>query len=472
MTSASPTAQLPTLLPDTCGTSGPGGVATDSLIVLDYTLRDLFDLDSDGAPPPTYVCHPLGGPNQIVPSLTKFTYHYKFPGNETSTSHISAKLSAKVSLQRYCFLAGNMPVTILDPSPASDARTIISRLRHDQQPNVSIISDLDQLQLVPGIRIAVAIPTDRLSHLPHAVDPETHYELSSKRCLAQSGLPTPPSKVIDATLQPEHSYDTVQLQREASRMLELLQIQRLPFMLKLNQSHSGMGTLAIHSEMDRAQAKAIMSGLLPTMLQQLNTANYNLHTCSLVLQDFIAGPAVGLSFFVTSQGGAVFIICCEQHFNNSGYWVGGSASYSKQNVLRRKYSQVMEEAAQFLHRKGYYGPAGIDIMTDTSGTHYIIDLNPRITAVFHLGPLTGHFVRQGLDTATVIKNTFVCSREVFEDMFVREIQDSRLIITGWAHDEPSSLSYAAIVVAESNSLEVMSLVTRVKAFVLNTGECN
>ncbi|KAJ6789353.1 hypothetical protein PWT90_08762 [Aphanocladium album] len=468
MMSAAPTTQQSTQPAAAAGTVGPGGRPAVAPISLDYTMRQLFDQDSDGAPPPTFVHHPLPGGSPEASSSNKFTYHFKLPGSEAPTSHVSARLSGRVSSQRYCFSAGKMPVVILDPCQAHDAPSF-AQLREDQRPNMTTISDLGHLRLDPGSRIVVTIPTDWLSHLPHAVDPETHYELSSKRGLARSGLPTPPSTVIDVLLQPNHRCDPGELWSEASRMLELLEMQRLPFVLKLNQSHSGMGTLAVHCEKDRAHAKAVMSDLLPAMLQQLNTANHHLHPCSLVLQDYLVGPAVSLSFFVTPRGRAVFVICSDQHFNSSGYWAGGSAVYSKQDVLRTTFSAVMEEATQFLHRRGYCGPAGIDIMTDDSGTHHIIDLNPRITASFHLGPLTGHFVRRGLDAVTVMKEVFSGSREVFEEAFDREIRDGQLVVTAWAHDEPSSLSHAVIVVGERNLAATASLVTRVKVYKLGVG---
>ncbi|KAM4055711.1 ATP-grasp domain-containing protein [Hirsutella rhossiliensis] len=370
-----------------------------------------------------------------------------------------------------------MPVVIFGLDPASGGDTspadhanlyrTLSQLRHDQQPVLSLVADPARLRLASDSRIVVTRPDDCLTHLPHVVDPETHYVMLSKRGLARSSLRTTPSTVIDVLLPPEHMDDPVKLEGEVARMTKPLDMRRVPFMVKLNQSLAGKGTLPVRSEAERARAKALVGAQLRDALPQINAANHHLHPCSLVLQDFVTGGAVGLSLFVTPKGRAVFVVCSEQHFDEKGHWAGGSVSYPDQEALRRKYAQPMEETARFLHQNGYHGPAGIDIMTDGSGTQYIIDLNARITGSYHLGPLAGHFMQRGLAKARAIKAHFLCPRAVFEETFARDIKDGRLIITGWARDEPLSLSQGGVTVGGRDELETKGLIAKVQALAVS-----
>lgn len=457
------------------GTREAAVIASSSPIALDYTLHHLYSLDGNGASVPTLVFNASPAPDHGLSSPVKFAYHTSF--SSASTADPSQKLSPKTLPQRYAFSAGRMPVVIVgleppssrDPVPADhdNLYRAFSQLRHDQQPLLSILARPDQLVLPLNARIAVTRPIDCLAHLPHVVDPEAHYEMLSKRGLALSGLPTPPSTVIDALVRPEHVHDAVQLQAEVARMTTALDARPLPFMVKLNQSLAGKGIMAVRCEADRARTKAIVGAKLRAMLPQLNAVNQGLHPCSVVLQDYLVGAAVSLSLFVTPNGRAVFIVCSDQHFEDNGYWAGGSVLYADQKLLRQRYAQPMAEAARFLHDNGYYGPAGIDIMTDGSGAQYIIDINARITGSYHLGPLAGHFVRRGLWRATAVKKHFLCSRAVFEAKFVREIQQGHLIVTGWARDEALSLSQGAVTVGGRDAVDVESLLAKVQAHAIS-----
>ena len=137
--------------------------------------------------------------------------------------------------------------------------------------------------------------------------------LLSKRGLALSGLPTPPTQIIDTCFI--GSEDPMLLKQSIAQMVDSIDKHQLPFMVKLPQSISGMGNFAISTETERDQVKALFTAQLGAMLQQLNRFNHHLYPCSMVLQDFITGPVVALSLFVTKRGQARFIACCEQLFD-------------------------------------------------------------------------------------------------------------------------------------------------------------
>ncbi|OWT43392.1 solid-state culture specific protein [Pochonia chlamydosporia 170] len=154
------------------------------------------------------------------------------------------------------------------------------------------------------------------------------------------------------------------------------------------------------------------------------------------------------------KGRAIFVGCCKQKFNDEGQWAGGSISYAKQAEMRKLYSGSMEKAALFLHRKGYYGPAGIDILTSPSGEQYIIDLNVQITGTFNLGLVAGHFTKRGMNRAMVEAAYFSCSRVKFKEIFAREMREGRIIITAWTYNERLELSFGVFIIGGSTSGEI------------------
>ena len=67
-------------------------------------------------------------------------------------------------------------------------------------------------------------------------------------------------------------------------------------------------------------------------------------------------------------------------------------TYSAQARLASQYSELIQSTADFLRSNSYYGPAGINIMTDMAGVHDIVDLNPHSTGSFVPGCLRPHFL--------------------------------------------------------------------------------
>ncbi|KAH8423745.1 putative solid-state culture specific protein [Aspergillus melleus] len=454
-----------------------------SSIILDYTLRDLYSADSNDDPNTVLIYYPLQFGHNNEGTQAKFAYGYRVEEeDEVATSSLA--MAANMVPQRYAFSAGKMPLVILDfiapgqpggknskcsqeadhrPGHHLDFYRTFAQLQADQQPSVSFAKSPDSIELGLDAKIAVLLPTDCLSHLPHLISPETHYEILSKRGLAVSGLPTPPSRVID-TLLAEYEDPSV-LAKETARMTDAIDQHAVPFMVKLPQSISGMGTFAIISEADRAQVKALLITQLEVMLQQLNHTNQHLYPCSIVLQDFIDGPVVALSFFVTKTGQPKLVACCEQLFDEHSHWIGGSISYRQQAEYQRTFSALTNKVATFLHRKGYHGPAGIDIVTNrTTGEQMVIDLNVRVTGTFHLGPLTGHFTSRGFFEAALTTGDIFCSRDTFEGVFADEIREGSLIVSGWVHDESRLKSHAAITVGARDANHLREYLHRVKDF--------
>ncbi|KAJ6789355.1 hypothetical protein PWT90_08764 [Aphanocladium album] len=445
----------------------------EALIDLDCTLHDMYALDNDSESQPILIFDAQPLESYRMSSAVKFSYHFKLQED----LDVKTSLLAKNHVQRRAFVAGKMTVIVLEMGSSDskhhseeletgqiDIRRQFAQLKRDQQPTVDFVTRLDDVSLEPETVVAVMLPTDPIMHLPHLIDPEVHYEILSKRGLTRSGLTTPPSSVVDLLLPLEELDNPVSLKKEIDRMMESIDTHRMPFIVKLQQTVSGMGNLVARCDEDRGPIKKILETQMSAMLRQINPANYHLHPCSLVLQDYIQGTDVALSLFVTRKGRPIFVGCCDQRFDQQGHWDGGTISYGAQQALDQKYAKTVEPVARFLHGEGYYGPAGVDIVTDNRGIHHVVDLNPRITGTYHLGLLAGHFTKRGLRTAAVVSGYFSSSRAVFEDAFAREIRDGSLIITGWTHHCTMMLSCAAITVGGRHLLEMEKLAARVCAF--------
>ncbi|KAJ5173254.1 hypothetical protein N7492_005847 [Penicillium capsulatum] len=451
-------------------------------ITLDYTLRDLYSDNNDDDDQPVLVYYPLQFGYNHESSTVKFTYGYTLQ-DDTEKASSSNAMAANMVPQRYAFSAGQMPLVILDfhskhHSDTSkqttghlphrvDIRRTFNQLRPDQQPALTFATSPENISSDAETKIAVLLPTDCLSHLTHLVDPEIHYEILSKRGLALSGLPTPSTQVIDAHLI--NQTDPAVLKTEVLRMVESIDHCRLPFVIKLPQSISGIGTFPVTTETERSRVKETLTTNLGSMLQQLNPCNHHLYPCSILLQDFIAGPVVALSLFVTRKGQPRFVACCQQLFDKQGHWIGGSVAYKQQTELHKKYATIMEKVAAFLNRKGYHGPAGVDIVTDErSGEQLVIDLNVRVTGTFHLGPLKGHFTQRGLFEAAMTTGDISCSRDAFEERFEEEIRSGSMILSGWVHGELNQFNHAAITIAAKDSGELEEYFGRLRAAGLRT----
>lgn len=449
-------------------------MASNALITLDYTLCDLYRLDNKGTSLPILIFHRLAAKAHQTTLPTKFIYHPDLKTTDTTIEQGLIDLELRTLPQRYGFSAGRMPlimpkfdadygsVSKADPSYQADAYNTFTKLRRDQQPIVRF--SMNPIYMAPSDVIAVAEPSDFLSHLPHLVDPEMHYEILSKRGLALSGLPTPSSTVIDPLIRPEHVQDDAQLKQEITRMTQVIDTRRAPFVVKLSQSFSSRGVFEVSSDDEKAQVKEILSNQLRVTLAKLNPTNHHLYPSSLVLQDYIAGTTMALSLFVTQKGRLIFIACCKQQFNKQGHWAGASISYANQASLHKMYAQTMEKVAQFLHCKGYHGPAGVDIITNTSGQQFIVDINARVTGSYHLGPLAGHFLQRGLSMAAAITGYFPCSRTAFEGAFAVEIWQGALVITGWLYEDSMQMSYGSITVAGRDSSAMEMVLVKVRSF--------
>ena len=100
---------------------------------------------------------------------------------------------------------------------------------------------------------------------------------------------------------------------------------------------------------------------------------------SYIISEFIQDVHTTLdcSFYVTKSGRIIWIGVQECVIEDYGY-VAGRADWDLQKQYKQRiYDKFVVPVAEYLHKKGYFGIVGIDIITSPSGD-YLIDLNPRL----------------------------------------------------------------------------------------------
>jgi hypothetical protein len=444
-------------------------------ISLDHTLADLYAQDADASNLVAIFAYPSPRGQGTSESPLSKKYTYQTPLAPLATAEVVERRRLQYGPLKMTFAAGKMPVVFFDLNPDAkkrkgksshqlEATEVLNQLNPDQRPDLVFAPDSVDLKLPPNSKIVVLNPLDRLDHFPHAIDPEVHYSLLSKRGLALSDLPTPQTIVIDSLPVPLEGWSSEALEDEVDRMIHPICTRDLPFIVKVPQAAGGLGTFIIHTEDQRQSAQKVLQEEVRSMLQSVTSINGHLYTCCLVLQDILPGEVLPLSMFVTQSGRPIFIGCCTQAQDKMGFWLGGRMSYPQQSELEKRFADVMKKVANFLHGKGYYGPVGIDIMTDGEGRHKVIDLNARVAGSFALGCLRGHFQRLGLSEALVHSFSARCSQKDFKVNFQQEFDEGSFVVITWTSGFPGGLSSALVCMAAADQGQLERVISHVDSF--------
>ncbi|KAE8150731.1 solid-state culture-specific ATP-grasp domain protein [Aspergillus avenaceus] len=458
-------------------------------VELDRTLHDLYAEDNGD---PNNVAHviALAPPFQCAAPLPpNKKYIYQTPMAPRLDGDVYARICLGNGAQNHGFMSGPIPLYLFDidppqydvanlqiespPAARTDAHRVYNCLVPWQRPKLRFISDPQTFK--PSAPVSPYPPLDFLDKHACIVSQEAHYGLLSKRNLALSGLPAAPGTVIEGSLAPEEVQDEEKVARETQRMLDVVRARPTPFVLKFPQSLSGQGVFVMSDEESKASRMPFLEGEVARMIRTLTPENAVLSPVSLVIQAFIPGNYTrNLSLFITHAGRPIFISCAEQFLDDEGIYRGSILDYHAQEELEGQYKDTIEKVAAHVHKQGFYGPMGADVMTDPStGTQYIVDLNVRITGDYMMGPLRGHFLeRRGLAVSYLITPLVVLGdRDAFEERFESEMMEGRMIVIGWVRGKGGRsgkhvYSVASVVIGGRDREHALELVGRVNALAL------
>jgi hypothetical protein len=145
------------------------------------------------------------------------------------------------------------------------------------------------------------------------------------------------------------------LESHISRLLSQISEQRLPFVLKNQQTFGGGGTFVVSSPEDLSELKRTLSTqTLPKLLSQVNSSNAHLKPATLIISEMIEDPLGdwGLTFFVTRTGDCIFLAVTEQVVDSTKAWIGSTISYTAQDSLKQKFTPIMQEIGTWLYKYG------------------------------------------------------------------------------------------------------------------------
>ena len=219
-------------------------------VSLDTTLAELYAIDGqhDNAPitiVPCCWCSDLGY-TKAIPKTMQYLYQGTPP--PTTTEEVRELVIQCLSLesQRFSFVCGDMDVAMFDFEHRVgrlDAIKNLNVLPASQRLRISSfhgIKDLCDRKL--EAQLAVVVPHEKLASHRQTTEPDVSYGLLSKRYLALSGLPTPPSSVLDLDDYPgsvEHKLSI------ASSWIHSFAISRV---FKTQQGMSSVGTFIIRTD--------------------------------------------------------------------------------------------------------------------------------------------------------------------------------------------------------------------------------
>ncbi|KAF7186561.1 hypothetical protein HII31_12119 [Pseudocercospora fuligena] len=463
------------------------------------TLHDLF-LDGDKGPlEDTYCVVKANSDRQygkVVPLNEKYIIHSAQVSSADDLAHLCLEINCYLLL----LYAGKMKVAFIGSEGATDDKTLhkqavsenarrsFSVLNEAQRPRVSTYANIeDFIQNHDGSNIRWAFAMDFAERLPSVDHPELVYKLNSKRWLAHCSLKSANDTIIDCQIScPEHMTESnlwyyggkdcrlcgSGVETELHRVRSIL-LDRPPYVLKLTQSLSSVGTLLVKNEKERKEVVDQAEKYLREYLPRVTKENAHLRTTSLILSDFIPGETMALNFFIRKNGSVVFLGACHQLATGESGRQATAITYAEQEKLQDKYQSTLDMIGQALHEEGYYGPVGADIMENPDdGTLFTIDANVRSPLSFVLYLLRGHLnEKRGFAMSLVYECIMLTlSRDEFERDFNKELHDARIILIGstrlgekeqWAH---------GMVVAGNSQKEIDELSDRILKFEIEGGQ--
>ena len=468
---------------------------------LDTTLYDLLEADlSDNATASSDIngktsqqrttfdetlCHVKPTSNNRIGSAVIVNNKYLLTSDQSDNGSELAHLQLENCSHLLMFFAGPIDVLFIacddhchDDSTLGmaavdkNAQRSFAVIAEEQRPKVNTYANVDDLVArysadFPTRKIRWGFAIDCAEKLPYVFHPELTYMLNSKRWLgAHDTLKSANDTIIDVGLLcPSHqvaaetmhnqgsSLDDPRslwyfggtecktcnqgIEREITRVLDILNHRPVPFVLKLNQSLSSVGTVLSVTESDRPKLLQVVREHLELYLPRITKQNAHLFPISLVVSDFVKADTIAVNFYVrggSHAGEVVFLGACTQLATGQGGRQTTMIRYAEQEQMEERLRKTLDKMGKALASTGYYGAAGADVMEDETGEQFVIDLNVRTSLSHVLYLLKGHFDKErGYGVALIYEClVLTISRDEFEERMAQEISEAKVVVIGCA----------------------------------------
>lgn len=184
-------------------------------------------------------------------------------------------------------------------------------------------------------------PHESLSPQQQVIDPDTNYSLHSKEVIA--AIDCPQATVLERVVP--------------------------PCIVKLSHGYAGLGNFVIRDVKDEVEMRRRLATNWPTATVVINS----------IIDDIVGD--YGVQFYLRKNGSLVCLGLTEQHFDANKKWCGGTFSLKLQSQLLESLSEIIEPVGEHLHRHGYFGLVGVDVLRDSANEYYLVDVNPRLTGI-------------------------------------------------------------------------------------------
>lgn len=225
----------------------------------------------------------------------------------------------------------------------------------------------------PFEKLITLFPYDRLPKNIHAVDPDSHYDLLSK-CTLGKICPNVPG------------YTIIDMQNTLLKDIEFPS--RFPFCVKTSHGLSGEGTYIVENENDLTYCKKEIAAYM-----DINLVDF------IVIMKFVQN-VIGnycVQFYVDRACNILLIGATSQLVTKTGIHLGGIIRYNDTDI--KKFLPLIGEVGRNLHRNGYFGVVGIDILEDGDKNMHIIDANIRVNGSTPLCLQKNTLVSEGREIA-------------------------------------------------------------------------
>lgn len=326
-------------------------IEQDFSIFTGQSFSELFKNDIQDAKYGYFVSYPSTAGWSHYPNTQK----YLIQDGNSEERKVAYNKTAQMEPWRVTSVMGDDIPTILMEKPAD---ALLSYWREhfghkydnlDIYPHQSVFDELNQSDKYE--KILTLFPFDHLAKEKHAVDPDEHYRLLSKVTLAEMGVHYPNFTAYDLN---EVNIEDVKTPDE------------FPFLVKVSHGLAGEGTYIIRNKEDLDFCaidirQYLKMGLVRTVLVSEFVLNEVGNYC--------------VQFYVDKQGKATLLGATNQMVTEDGEMIGGVIRYSD---TMDKFHHKIAVLSRFLHKHGYFGVVGVDVLENMDGEMFVIDANIRV----------------------------------------------------------------------------------------------
>ncbi|XP_031568633.1 uncharacterized protein LOC116303233 [Actinia tenebrosa] len=269
-----------------------------------------------------------------------------------------------------CLIAGNELPILVRYKPGE-------QLKKHWRKWLPFFPDADTRDLVTedtgDSKFVTLYPLQWLARGKHGVDPDVHHKMLNKNTIPEMGASCPiHMSVNDYTV---------------------------PCMIKASHGLSGRGTYMaktmneaekiIHKLKDEARC---FDPSISEVIEEL-TGNY----C--------------VQFYLFKTGEIRWLGCSKQAVTEDFSWNGGYVDWNEQEYLKETFLRTVTPVREYLHKNGYFGVVGIDVLTSKEG-HFVVDVNPRINGSTTLLLIAPHMAVKGFPSSALLKIPNIKGNEI------------------------------------------------------------